>query len=88
MDLRKKIEKIRDNPHYRFTYNPTMFTSKTVQRILSILTLAYKALTTKNIPKAERDELLDRMVLVIAEFKVFKERSKSKYVHLRKKPIK
>jgi len=83
MNLQEKIQNIRKNSFYRFKYDPTMLVSRTVKKIMSVLKLSYKALTEKGLTDAQKEEVLEVMVLLIAEFEVVKEKSQSKYVHLK-----
>ena len=83
MNLQEKIQNIRKNSFYRFKYDPTMLVSRTVKKIMSVLKLSYKALTEKGLTDTQKEEILEAMVLLIAEFEVVKEKAQSKYVHLK-----
>mgnify|MGYP003141795647 CR=1 FL=1 len=83
MNLQEKIQNIRKNSFYRFKYDPTMLVSRTVKKIMSVLKLSYKALNKERLTDTQKKEILEAMVLLIAEFEVVKEKAQSKYVHLK-----
>ena len=84
MGIQERVQKIKDNSFYRFTYDPTMLVSKTVRRIMSVLKLAHKAVITKSLPEIQKNKVLAVMGVLIAEYEVIKEKSESRYTHLKK----
>ena len=51
---------------------------------MSVLKLAHKALIDKSLTEIQKNKVLDVMGVLIAEYEVIKEKSESRYTHLKK----